>query len=996
MTSLLLSFARYHRARAGKTFQMLLAFSPLLLTTISPALAQISFAPIASQPPDNIYGLTKDPITGTFYACNGTRVLASTNEGATWTAMTNNGSANVKCVYVSAAGQLYIGAEKSVTAGVTAGVFKYNVATNTWAPMPGSPLNVTALLEDALTGTLYAGTGLTGNVAPHPINYGTGVWAYSGGPWSAANTGIGSLPGYPELPYIKGLAQLSTGEPLAATYGGGVLKYTAGAWTSYGIGLPNLNANCLAFNSTGALCVGTDTGVYGSTGAAWATVQPGLPAGKPVRALLLKGTTLYAGLGFYHYQKGSFTGDIYSAGLGASAWANVSTGINSSSVMGLTATSTGLLAGASGVWSNSSGSWALSMGGFSLPNRPYRLRQNAQGHLFAMCGAVPGSFGMATTFGYSGMYRSTDGGGTWTAINQGLKCQGLTAFFIDSQGSLWVAGHQFVGGTSAVSWANPELYKSTDNGTTWVQNTSIASCHTGYEYMAEAPGGRLYVAHSFFAAGSPSTNVSATNDFNTFDNTLTGNAATGYGKVYGMDVNANGDVFVGTESGGILRSTANGAAGSFSSMTIPAPNAPAGNNSVYVDPYTGTIFGAGSHGKLNNVGNQPKDNFCSLPADNGVNMFPFNNLPDYTTLGPVICDNRGNFYGNLNASTFTVAGLYVAQAPFTSNTVFTRLTLGPASLVSYQFNSFLADACGYLYGTNAGGAGIYRSNVPVNTPVASTLTAPADVATNVPPAATLTWSSGCAANTYRLQVATDAAFGAVVYDNAAVATNAATLPAGTLAVGTAYFWRVRAQNAAGNSPWSAARTFVTSAPLPVTLLSFDAVADRRAHLVQLRWQTASELDNAYFSVEKSPDGKAFQTLQTIPAAGSADAPHRYCTTDETLTSGLTYYRLRQVNRSGTETFSPVVAVTTPLGADCLTVFDNEPDESFTISTLCAHSALQARVLTGLGATVASFDIPAAASFATGSTRLLSSGLYLVQLRDANGTVVGQFKKMKCR
>lgn len=956
-----------------------------LLLAVCSARAQISFAPIASQPPDNIYGLTKDPITGNFYACNGTRVLASTNEGATWTALANNGSFNVKCVYVSAAGQLYIGSEKANATGVTAGVFKYNSGANTWAPMLGSPLNVTALLEDAVTGTLYAGTGTTGNVSPHPINYGTGVWAYSGGTWSAASTGISALPGYSELPYIKALTLLPTGEPLAATYGGGVLKYAAGTWASYGTGLPDLNVSCLAYNSTGTLCAGTDTGVYGTAGAsaAWATVQPGLPAGKPVRALLLKGTTLYAGLGYYHYQKGGISGDIYSTALGASTWVNAGAGLNSSSVLGLAATSTGLLAGASGIWANGSGSWVLSMGGFSLPNRPYQLRQNAQGHFFAMCGAIPGSFGMATTFGYSGIYRSTNGGVTWTAINQGIKCQGLTALFIDSQGSLWAAGHQFVGGTSAVSWGNPELYKSTDNGNTWVQNTSIAPCHTGYEYISEAPGGRLYVAHSFFAGNSPSTNVSATNDFNTFDNTLTGNAAIGYGKVYGMDINASGDVFVGTETGGILRSTANGAAGTFPSMTNSAPNAPAGNNSVYVDPYTGTIFGAGSHGKLNNVGNQAKDNFCSLPADNGLNMFPFNNLADYSPLDPVVCDNRGNLYGYLNSGSATVSGLYVAQAPFTSNTVFTRLTIAPASPVSYQFNSFMADACGYLYGTNSGGAGIYRSNVPVNIPSAGTLTAPAAGASGVSTVPTFTWSSACAANTYRLQIATDAAFSALVYDNAAVVTNAAAPPTGTLAPSTAYFWRIRTQNAAGSSAWSAARSFATAAPLPVTLVGFGAVPDVREQQVLISWQTTGTSDVSAFVVEKCAAGNAFAPLAEVSAKSGTWAPTHYAITDEHPAAGTTYYRLRWADEEHGVRYSGVKAVHLSAANVVVTVAEKQ----LLVSAASEHSSYIVRLLNVVGSTVGHASLLPNECLTTLSTANLPPGLYVLQVRDSAGQAV---------
>jgi hypothetical protein len=87
---------------------LLLALAALLTGT-APAAAQIGFAPLANQPSDNIYSIVTEPGTGTLYACNGLRVITSTNQGATWASVANSG------------------AEKAGVPPTVAGVFKYNI-----------------------------------------------------------------------------------------------------------------------------------------------------------------------------------------------------------------------------------------------------------------------------------------------------------------------------------------------------------------------------------------------------------------------------------------------------------------------------------------------------------------------------------------------------------------------------------------------------------------------------------------------------------------------------------------------------------------------------------------------------------------------------------------------------------------------------------------------------------------------------------------------------
>ena len=105
-------------------------------------------------------------------------------------------------------------------------------------------------------------------------------------------------------------------------------------------------------------------------------------------------------------------------------------------------------------------------------------------------------------------------------------------------------------------------------------------------------------------------------------------------------------------------------------------------------------------------------------------------------------------------------------------------------------------------------------------------------------------------------------------------------------------------------------------PLPVTLMEFTAQAEGPA-AVRLRWATASELNNAGFTVERSVDARAFAAIGTVAGAGSSTGRHDYTLLDARLPAGvsLLYYRLRQTDVSGDISYSPVRTVAlAPLAA----------------------------------------------------------------------------------
>lgn len=107
------------------------------------------------------------------------------------------------------------------------------------------------------------------------------------------------------------------------------------------------------------------------------------------------------------------------------------------------------------------------------------------------------------------------------------------------------------------------------------------------------------------------------------------------------------------------------------------------------------------------------------------------------------------------------------------------------------------------------------------------------------------------------------------------------------------------------SPWTLGSATDNNA-LPVELLHFDARP--QGSVVDLTWDTASEQNNAYFTVERSADATIFSPILVQEGAGNSQSIRQYGRTDDRPLRGMGYYRLRQTDYDGTNTLSHVVPV----------------------------------------------------------------------------------------
>lgn len=111
------------------------------------------------------------------------------------------------------------------------------------------------------------------------------------------------------------------------------------------------------------------------------------------------------------------------------------------------------------------------------------------------------------------------------------------------------------------------------------------------------------------------------------------------------------------------------------------------------------------------------------------------------------------------------------------------------------------------------------------------------------------------------------------------------------------------------SPFTLANTDPNENPLPVSLLDFNAT--RVEDAARLNWRTASEINSAYFDVERSIDGENFQKIGEEQAAGKSNSLLEYHLMDMEvggLNQDRVYYRLKMVDQDGSFEYSRIRSV----------------------------------------------------------------------------------------
>jgi hypothetical protein len=177
-------------------------------------------------------------------------------------------------------------------------------------------------------------------------------------------------------------------------------------------------------------------------------------------------------------------------------------------------------------------------------------------------------------------------------------------------------------------------------------------------------------------------------------------------------------------------------------------------------------------------------------------------------------------------------------------------------------------------------------------------------------------------------------------------------------------------------------------PLPVTLLSFDAEVVGNA--VLLSWNTASEINNDYFTIERSADASHFEKVGVVDGAGNSSLNHYYSLKDMQPLPGVSYYRLSQTDFNGTtEVFDPVPVSFSSSLSGSASLYPNPATQNTYLALNSLKEGKGWVRITDLSGRVLSQEqivVAEGTRLFTLNLRDLAAGQYIVTVNSADGQV----------
>ncbi len=175
--------------------------------------------------------------------------------------------------------------------------------------------------------------------------------------------------------------------------------------------------------------------------------------------------------------------------------------------------------------------------------------------------------------------------------------------------------------------------------------------------------------------------------------------------------------------------------------------------------------------------------------------------------------------------------------------------------------------------------------------------------------------------------------------------------------------------------------------LPVEWLDFQAI--RQENSIRLDWETASETNNRGFFVERLAEQNLdWEEIGFAAGQGTTNMGGSYSFLDEKPLPGMNYYRIRQTDFDGKETYSPVIAVNFEKKGSVLWLYPNPASEVIHLSL--PEGAFQLEVFDGKGKMVLSQALDS--EQCTLNVNDLNAGLYLLRLKTEGGWTSGRFVK----
>jgi hypothetical protein len=115
--------------------------------------------------------------------------------------------------------------------------------------------------------------------------------------------------------------------------------------------------------------------------------------------------------------------------------------------------------------------------------------------------------------------------------------------------------------------------------------------------------------------------------------------------------------------------------------------------------------------------------------------------------------------------------------------------------------------------------------------------------------------------------------------------------------------------------------------LPVEYASLSASIQNNSAVI--KWETATEINNNFFTVEASSDGLRFDSIGRVNSLGNEQG-HSYSFNDNKSRTGVWYYRLVQTDVDGKRSISKVISLQFKADASAMNIFPTLATNNITI------------------------------------------------------------------
>jgi len=183
--------------------------------------------------------------------------------------------------------------------------------------------------------------------------------------------------------------------------------------------------------------------------------------------------------------------------------------------------------------------------------------------------------------------------------------------------------------------------------------------------------------------------------------------------------------------------------------------------------------------------------------------------------------------------------------------------------------------------------------------------------------------------------------------------------------------------------------------LPIELANFDVTCDDEG--VQLNWVTLSEINNDYFTIERSIDGINFEPIGTVNGAGNISYSKNYSWVEENPLSVVAYYRLKQTDFNGEYSYSKTVA-TECESNNTINVYPNPTNGIFTFDYFTNETESLTMVIHNMAGKLilkkTYSDFPEGNSSTSVNIDGLSDGIYYVKFTTSSKQFIHKLSVVK--